>query len=149
MNSLAQLLDNRILWVSIASWFAAQLIKFILTLLQEHRLDFSKFFSSGGMPSSHSSFVMALAASMGLVYGYDSPYFTISMVLSFVVMYDAANVRLQAGKQAAAINQIIKVLGNPDLNPEQRLKEILGHTPFQVAAGAVLGIVVAFACLAV
>lgn len=147
MNSLAQLLDNEILWVSMISWFTAQLIKFILTLVQEHKVDWTKFFSSGGMPSSHSSFVMALAAGMGIVYGFNSPYFTISMVLSFIVMYDAANVRLQAGKQAAAINQIIEVLGNPDLNPEQRLKEILGHTPFQVAAGAVLGIIVAYVCL--
>lgn len=143
MNALEQLFSNKILWVAILSWFVAQLIKVVITLLQEHRLDFSKFWSSGGMPSSHSSFVMALTVSIGQLYGYDSVYFAISMVFSFIVMYDAANVRLEAGKQAAMINQIIEALENPDLNPEERLKEILGHTPLQVLAGGILGFVIA------
>ena len=143
MNPIEQLLQNKILWVAIVSWFIAQLFKFIITLLQEHHLDWSKLWSSGGMPSSHSAFVMSLAISAGQVWGYDSTYFAIAAVLSFVVMYDAANVRLEAGKQAAVINQIIEVLENPDLNPEERLKEILGHTPLQVVAGGVLGFVIA------
>lgn len=143
MNPIEQLLQNKILWVAIVSWFIAQLFKVIITLLQEHHLDWSKLWSSGGMPSSHSAFVMSLAISAGQVWGYDSTYFAIAAVLSFVVMYDAANVRLEAGKQAAVINQIIEVLENPDLNPEERLKEILGHTPLQVVAGGVLGFVIA------
>ncbi len=143
MNPIEQLLQNKILWVALVSWFIAQLLKVIITLLQEHRLDWSKLWASGGMPSSHSAFVMSLAISSGQVWGYDSTYFAIAAVLSFVVMYDAANVRLEAGKQAAVINQIIEVLENPDLNPEERLKEILGHTPLQVIAGGVLGFVVA------
>ena len=143
MNPIEQLLQNRILWVAIVSWFIAQLLKVIITLLQEHRLDWSKLWASGGMPSSHSAFVMSLAISAGQVWGYDSTYFAIAAVVSFVVMYDAANVRLEAGKQAAVINQIIEVLENPDLNPEERLKEILGHTPLQVVAGGVLGFVIA------
>ena len=143
MNPIEQLLQNKILWVALVSWFIAQLLKVIITLLQEHRLDWSKLWASGGMPSSHSAFVMSLAISSGQVWGYDSAYFAIAAVLSFVVMYDAANVRLEAGKQAAVINQIIEVLENPDLNPEERLKEILGHTPLQVLAGGVLGFVVA------
>ncbi len=143
MNPIEQLFQNKILGVAITSWFIAQFLKVIFTLWQEHRLDWRKMWASGGMPSSHSAFVMSLAISAGQVHGYDSTYFAIAMVLSFVVMYDAANVRLEAGKQAAIINQIIEVLENPDLNPEQRLKEILGHTPLQVAAGGVLGFVVA------
>ena len=143
MNPIEQLLQNKILWVALVSWFIAQLLKVIITLLQEHRLDWSKLWASGGMPSSHSAFVMSLAISSGQVWGYDSAYFAIAAVLSFVVMYDAANVRLEAGKQAAVINQIIEVLENPDLNPEERLKEILGHTPLQVVAGGVLGFVIA------
>ncbi|ADZ83472.1 divergent PAP2 family protein [Cellulosilyticum sp. ST5] len=143
MNPIEQLLQNKILWVAIVSWFIAQLFKVIITLLQEHRLDWSKLWASGGMPSSHSAFVMSLAISAGQVWGYDSTYFAIAAVVSFVVMYDAANVRLEAGKQAAVINQIIEVLENPDLNPEERLKEILGHTPLQVVAGGVLGFVIA------
>ncbi len=143
MNPIEQLLQNKILWVAIVSWFIAQLLKVIITLLQEHRLDWSKLWASGGMPSSHSAFVMSLAISAGQVWGYDSTYFAIAAVVSFVVMYDAANVRLEAGKQAAVINQIIEVLENPDLNPEERLKEILGHTRLQVVAGGVLGFVIA------
>lgn len=143
MNSVEQLFNNKILGVAIISWFIAQLFKVLITLLQERRLDLSKLFTSGGMPSSHSSFVMSLAVSVGAVYGYDSPYFAIAAVLSFIVMYDAANVRLEAGKQAAVINQIIEVLEDPNLNPEQRLKELLGHTPLQVLMGGVLGFIVA------
>ena len=146
MNALEQLFSNKMLWIAILSWFIAQLLKVLVTLWQEHRLDFSKFWASGGMPSSHSAFVMALTISIGQIYGYDSPYFAIAMVFSFIVMYDAANVRLEAGRQAALINQIIEVLEDPDLNPEQRLKEILGHTPIQVLAGCILGIVVALLC---
>ena len=146
MKALVELLNNQILWVAILSWFIAQFLKVVITLLQERRLDLSKFWASGGMPSSHSSFVMALTGSIGQLYGFDSVYFAISMVFSFIVMYDAANVRLEAGKQAVVINQIIKVLENPDLNPEERLKEILGHTPLQVLAGGILGVVVSFLC---
>ncbi len=146
MNAITELFHNKILWVAILSWFIAQFLKIVITLLQEHRLDLRKLWASGGMPSSHSSFVMALATSVGQLYGFDSVYFAIAMVLSFIVMYDAANVRLEAGKQAAVINQIIEVLENPNLNPEERLKEILGHTPIQVLAGGILGIVVAIFC---
>lgn len=146
MNALVELFSNKILWVAILSWFIAQFLKVVITLLQEHRFDITKFWASGGMPSSHSSFVMALTGSIGQLYGFDSVYFAISMVLSFIVMYDAANVRLEAGRQAAVINQIIEVLENPDLNPEERLKEILGHTPIQVLAGGLLGIVVSIFC---
>ena len=146
MNALAELFINKILWVAVLSWFIAQFLKIIVTLLQEHRLDITKLWASGGMPSSHSSFVMALSGSVGQLYGFDSVYFAISMVFSFIVMYDAANVRLEAGRQAAMINQIIEVLENKELNPEQRLKEILGHTPIQVLAGGILGIIVSIVC---
>lgn len=146
MNALEQLFSNKILWVAILSWFMAQLIKMLITLMQEKRFDFSKMWSSGGMPSSHSSFVMAATISVGYVYGFDHALFAVCMVFSFIVMYDAANVRLEAGKQAVVINQIIEVLENPDLNPEERLKELLGHTPLQVVMGGILGFVVAVIC---
>ena len=146
MNALSELISNKVLWVAVLSWFIAQFLKVVITLLQEHRLDLSKFWASGGMPSSHSSFVMALTGSVGRLYGFDSTYFAIAMVFSFIVMYDAANVRLEAGKQAAVINQIIKLLENPGLNPEERLKEILGHTPLQVLAGGILGVLVSIIC---
>ncbi|MDF2877797.1 MAG: acid phosphatase/vanadium-dependent haloperoxidase related protein [Clostridia bacterium] len=143
MQYISQLSNNNILWVAILSWFVAQALKVLVTLIYEHKLDLRQFFASGGMPSSHSSFVVALTMSIGQVYGYDHVLFAITAVFSFIVMYDAANVRLEAGKQAAIINQIIEVLEDPNLNPEERLKEILGHTPLQVLAGAILGIIVA------
>ena len=98
------------------------------------------------MPSAHSAFVTALAASMGLNYGFDSAYFAIAAALAVVVMYDAAGVRRAAGKQAAKINKIIKHLmdkrsGYQDT--QEQLRELLGHTPLEVMAGALLGIIIA------
>ncbi len=143
MHYIKQISNNNILGVAILSWFIAQSLKVAVTLIYTHKLDFKQFFASGGMPSSHSSFVVALAISIGQIYGYDDVLFAIAAVFSCIVMYDAANVRLHAGKQAAMINQIIAVLEDPNLNPEERLKEILGHTPLQVIAGAILGVLVA------
>ncbi|MDF2613626.1 MAG: acid phosphatase/vanadium-dependent haloperoxidase related protein [Clostridia bacterium] len=145
MDYIKQISNNNILWAAIVSWFVAQSLKVLITLIYSHKLDLKKFFASGGMPSSHSSFVVTLTVSIGQLYGYDHVLFAIAAVFSFIVMYDAANVRLEAGKQAALINQIIEVLEDPNLNPEERLKEILGHTPLQVLAGGILGILVALA----
>ena len=91
------------------------------------------------MPSSHTSFVMALTFSIGKIHGFNIPSFAVSLAFSFVVMYDAAGVRRAAGKQAAVLNKLIFHSG---LKPEEQLKELLGHTPLQVMAGAVLGIFV-------
>ncbi|MGL6174351.1 MAG: divergent PAP2 family protein [Cellulosilyticaceae bacterium] len=146
MNIFNEILSNKILMVSILSWFLAQLIKLVLTLINEKRLDFNKLMSSGGMPSSHSSFTVALAVGVGQVHGYQSGLFAVASVFSFVVMYDAANVRLEAGKQAAVLNRIIDTMQDTHLKLEERLKELLGHTPIQVLAGAILGIVVALVC---
>ena len=129
MNTFQEIVSNNILMVAILSWFFAQLFKVILTLINDRKLDFHKFISSGGMPSSHSSFTTALAVGVGQMYGYDSPLFAIAAVFCFVVMYDAANVRLEAGKQAALLNRIIDVMQDPNVTLETRLKELLGHTP--------------------
>lgn len=143
MRQFTEIMDNRILFAALLSWLVAQVLKVVLTLVNEHRLDFHKLIASGGMPSSHSAISTSLAIGVGQLYGYDSALFAIAAVLSFIVMYDAANVRLEAGKQAALLNRIIDVMQDPNVTMEVRLKELLGHTPLQVAAGAVLGIVVA------
>lgn len=143
MRQFTEIMDNKILFAALLSWLVAQVLKVVLTLVNEHRLDFHKLISSGGMPSSHSAISTSLAIGVGQLYGYDSALFAIAAVLSFIVMYDAANVRLEAGKQAALLNRIIDVMQDPNVTMEVRLKELLGHTPLQVAAGAVLGIVVA------
>jgi hypothetical protein len=140
-QALAELASNRTVWVPVLIWFAVQLWKVISALILRRKLDLSLLWATGGMPSSHSALVVALAITVGIETGFDSPLFAVSAVLAMIVMYDAAGVRQAAGKQAAKINLIVEELlsGHP-LN-EEHLRELLGHTPFQVAVGGVVGFV--------
>jgi acid phosphatase family membrane protein YuiD len=140
-QALADLGANQTLWVPVLIWFAVQLWKVISSLIFHRKLDFSLLWATGGMPSSHSALVVALAITVGIETGFDSPLFAVSAVLAMIVMYDAAGVRQAAGKQAEKINLIVEELlsGHP-LN-EEHLRELLGHTPLQVAVGAVVGFV--------
>lgn len=140
---LNQILGNNVLWISILSWFTAQIIKIIINLIKYRKLDFKLIVSSGGMPSSHSSFVSAMTVSVGESIGYNSNLFAVCAIISLVVMYDAAGVRRAAGQQAAILNKIMDEIRTNTLNVEKRLKELLGHTPVEVAAGALLGIIIA------
>lgn len=132
--------------VSILSWATAQILKLIITFIEDHEWDFRKLVSAGGMPSSHSSFVTALTIGIGQVEGFDSSLFAACAVISFIVMYDATGVRWESGQQAAAINRIVEMLQDPNIKLETQLKEILGHTPLQVFAGIVLGIIFGVVC---
>jgi len=118
-----------------------QLWKFFFELVFRRHFDPRLLWATGGMPSSHSALVMSLAISVGLNAGFDSPLFAVAAVLAIVVMYDAAGVRRAAGRQAQKINLIMEELlsGHP-LN-EEHLRELLGHTPSQVAVGALVGFV--------
>ncbi len=140
MIYIKQLLNNDIIIISIASWATAHIIKMILDLITSGKIDWELMVASGGMPSSHSSFVCALATSVGLNTGFDSSLFAVCFVLAVVVMYDAAGVRRAAGSHAAIINKIMTGLNIKD----EKLKELLGHTPIQVGAGAILGVIIAF-----
>ncbi|KAL0742970.1 hypothetical protein Bca4012_084483 [Brassica carinata] len=123
----------------------AQFLKVFTNWYKEKRWDSKKMISSGGMPSSHSATVTALALAIGLEEGAGSPAFAIALVLACVVMYDASGVRLHAGRQAELLNQIVcEFPSEHPLSTVKPLRELLGHTPIQVAAGAVLGCVVAF-----
>ncbi|MGN0136636.1 divergent PAP2 family protein [Anaerotignum sp.] len=133
------ILQNIPLWAAIIAWAAAQGIKIILTLIVDKKFDASRIVGTGGMPSSHSSFTMALSFSIGKYYGFDSPLFAVAMIFSFVTMYDAQGIRRAAGKQAEILNMLILEHKIPDVD---KLKELLGHTPLEVAAGALLGIVI-------
>jgi len=137
------LINNQYLNTSILAWFIAQLIKVITTFVKYKKMDFRKFISSGGMPSSHSACVMSIATTIGEINGYDSLLFAFALIVALIVMYDAAGVRRAAGKQARVLNIIVDELENNDLKFEERLKELLGHTPIEVFAGALLGIIVA------
>ena len=129
---------------AVIAWFAAQAIKVVIVLIKEKKIDFSRFVGAGGMPSSHSAFVTSLATAVGFSSGFLSELFSISSVLALIVMYDAAGVRRAAGEQAKILNELIEEWGKQNFkNTEVRLKELLGHTPLQVIAGAILGIAIA------
>lgn len=142
MNFL-DIFQNETLITVIEGWFIAQLLKVVFVLMLDKKLDFRRFIGSGGMPSSHSSFVVSLAMYTGLRCGFNTNAFAICFVLAFVVMYDAAGVRRAAGIQAKILNQIIDNWNEPPEIRGKRLKELLGHTPFEVIAGAGVGILVA------
>jgi acid phosphatase family membrane protein YuiD len=125
------------------AWFLAQLIKIIICFIKERRLNFRLLVASGGMPSSHTSSVCALTTSIAYVHSFDSPLFAISAVFALIVMYDASGVRRAAGEQAKILNRIMDDLKNKrEFDPFVPLKELVGHTPIQVFAGAFLGIAI-------
>lgn len=144
---VGSIINNLSLWVAILSWAVAQLIKMIIDVSKSKKIKLSVFISSGGMPSSHSSFVTAITTAIGMTEGFNSSIFALSAILSMVVMYDASGVRRAAGNQAAVINRIVENIENKGVILDKQLKELLGHTPLEVAAGAVLGIVIAIICL--
>jgi hypothetical protein len=144
MSSIAGIFKNDILWTALLGWLTAQVIKVILVFITNKRLDFKRLTGSGGMPSSHSSITMSLTMSIGFVYGFDSGLFAVAMIMSFVVMYDASGVRRSAGQQAAILNKLVEDWENGKFkNTDKKLKELLGHTPLEVLAGALLGIIIA------
>src|SRR5574337_697699 len=143
MNFFSQILHNQILLTAIVSWALAQLIKIGIELIRTHRINWQLIFATGGMPSSHSSLVVALATATGLRQGFESPLFAIATVLAFVVLYDAQGIRRQAGNQARIINRMLQNVENAGIKVDKNLKELLGHTPIQVMGGTILGIIVA------
>lgn len=145
MNFFESVGENEVLWVAFFSWFVAQVIKVVLTFILDRRIDFTRFVGSGGMPSSHSSFVMGLTTAVGLTHGWNSTYFAICLCFSLVIMYDAAGVRRAVGKQAVILNKMIEDMHRKKEKnlTEKRLKELIGHTPIEVFAGALLGIILA------
>lgn len=136
-------LDNRILVASFIAWAIAQLSKTLYELIRYRKLRLSRLVSAGGMPSSHSALVMGLATATGRVAGIDSAVFAVSLVLAAIVMYDAAGVRRAVSIQARILNQMIDEAFQGKHFAEQRLRELIGHTPTQVLVGALLGVGVA------
>lgn len=147
MNQLQQILHNPILLSAISGWLIAQIIKTFIHLYFTKSFVPERLVGSGGMPSAHSATVCALATSSVLVCGCGSPVFAIAAILAIVVMYDAIGVRRETGIQAKVINEMIAIFEdmNKELSVEDKLKELVGHTPLQVLVGGILGIIVAFA----
>ena len=132
----------RHLFPPIAAWTIAQVTKVVYISLRQRRLNLRVLAEMGGMPSSHSAIVMGLTTGIGRIDGLGSPLFAIALIFSFVVMYDAAGVRRAAGHQAAILNRLVEDLVAMRGIREERLRELLGHTPVEVIVGAALGILV-------
>lgn len=145
MVFFTDLVSNYMLICAVSGYFLAQILKIVIGLIRDRKLDMKLMFASGGMPSSHASTVAALCISCARLHGVGSPLFAITFILASVVMYDAAGVRRAAGEHAKILNQLMKGLtsGDPTL-AEASLKELIGHTPLQVVMGALLGIALPF-----
>lgn len=132
-----------VLLIAVSAWAAAQVLKLLISVAVYRKFDITYLTTGGGMPSSHSALVCATVISTGISSGFDSPVFAVSAVVAFIVMYDAAHVRRETGEQAKVLNYILR--NWEELRPEEteaELKELIGHTPLQVAVGAVLGVAV-------
>jgi len=142
---------STVLLASICAWAVAQLLKVFTALIRKQQIDLRLFVSTGGMPSSHSAMVCALATSVAIVQGFNSVAFGIAAILAMVVMYDAASVRRWVGRQSVVLNRIVKEIRfrRPLAELERDLREFIGHTPFEVIIGAVLGITIAWLWFAI
>lgn len=145
IDSIKEFFRNYILISAITGWFLAQIIKIFICIFSKEKINiFKMLFSNGGMPSSHSATVVALCTACGIKEGLSSSAFAISLIFAAIVMIDASGVRYQAGKQAQIINKIVKEIFSGKVEDfNTGLKELIGHTPFQVLMGALLGIVIA------
>lgn len=132
-------LNNKFIWVPVSIWFIIQLWKFVFDLIKNKKVNLKRLIGAGGMPSSHSAVVSSLATLVGKSEGLDSPIFALSCIFALVVMYDATGVRRAAGKQARILNQIINSK-EVKVNVTEKLVELLGHTPFEVFVGFIIGI---------
>lgn len=143
MQALQELLSNRVLLGGLGGWAAAQVLKTIIYALMHGRIDWSRIFGDGGMPSGHSATVSSLATAAAIVYGPGSFQFAIAFIFAIVVCKDAMGVRLETGKQAAIINDIVESFNAlmSEKLADAKLKEFVGHTPLQVIAGILLGVV--------
>lgn len=140
MNHFSEIFQNKILIVSMFACFLAQFIKIFTG--KERIIDLKRILISGGMPSSHSSFVTSLAVLVGYDKGFSSTEFAMAVVFALIVMYDASGVRRAVGKQAVILNLIIEGFSHGEFNQQERLKELVGHTPKEVYFGAFLGILI-------
>lgn len=142
MSELQKAVSNKYLYVPLIVWFCIQAFKVIYELIKTKKFNFKRIVGAGGMPSSHTAVVTTLATMIGKNEGLDTPIFAMAVIFSLVVMYDAAGVRRAAGKQARLLNKIVETPGLSSVQVQEKLVEVLGHTPLQVLVGAIIGIAV-------
>lgn len=144
MAFFTELFSNKIFLASALAWFIAQLLKTIICIIVDRKFIAERLVGSGGMPSSHSSTVCALATATCMQFGSNSFEFAIASIFAIIVMYDARGVRMETGKQSKLLNEMMDLMYHmgKDLTPQQKLSELVGHTPLQVIMGALLGIAI-------
>ncbi len=143
-SAVYQVLNNKVFVTTFMGWFIAQTVKVLLGVLNEKRFNFKWFVGTGGMPSSHAAGATALATSIGIQEGVGSLVFAIAAMFAVVVICDAQGVRRATGQQAEILNKILEDIYWKKKIQEDRLKELIGHTPVQVIAGLIVGLIVAF-----
>ncbi|MBQ7387750.1 MAG: divergent PAP2 family protein [Clostridia bacterium] len=154
-NIISDFLNNNIILVTLISWFIAQVVKVIVNAAVNKKWSLERLIGDGGMPSCHSATVCSAATACGWVYGFDSVVFAVAFVIAIVVMHDATGVRRETGKQATVIKEIADVINTNVIDDDdediniKKLKELVGHTPLQVVAGAVLGVVISLLLIAI
>lgn len=142
---IQEICSNRIIQTGAVAWISSQILKTLIHLIINKKLVWERLMGDGGMPSSHSATVTSVAIATGFTAGWDSPVFAVAVFLAIIVMHDATGVRRETGKQAVVINNMLELfdeMGAGNLTPEQTLKEFVGHTPLQVLAGGILGVIV-------
>ena len=143
MNNAMAWVDNVTVWSGLAAWFIAQTAKLVGNFVETKKVDPALFFALGGMPSSHSASVSAVATSVGLRVGFDSPIFAVALAFALIVMIDAQSVRRAAGEQARLVNQIVAELFKEHKLSQEKLAELLGHTLMEVMLGMLMGVLTA------
>lgn len=139
------LFSNKVIFITLISWAIAQGIKIIIGLFQRKKFNFNWILRTGGMPSAHSAAVAALAFSLGKAYGFSSPLFGLAAIFALITMFDAQTWRHSIGVQARILNKMMDDIHEGRKIAEDRLKELVGHTPVEVFVGALIGVGVSFA----
>lgn len=142
MNIFTDIINNKCIYIPLLLWFFIQAYKVIVDLIINRKFNIKRILGAGGMPSSHSAVVCSLSMLIGKEYGFGSGIFAVSIIMAFIVMYDAAGVRRAAGKQARILNKILETPGMSTVEVQEKLIVALGHTPVQVFVGAAIGIAV-------
>lgn len=137
---VSELKMNHLFWVTCIAWGLAQSLKVLLGVIRTKKFDFKWFIGTGGMPSAHAAGASALAVTTGLEYGFNSGIFALSFFFAMVTMFDAQGVRRSTGSQARILNKVMEDISWRGKIQEERLKELIGHTPFEVIAGSLIGI---------
>lgn len=146
LHYINEILSNTVFMASVVAWAVAQVLKVIIELILTKKLDITRMFGEGGLPSGHSATVTAMVLTSANQFGLASFQFAVTAIVAIIVMHDAMGVRLETGKQARVLNELVRFFENSDHEypylSGRRLKELVGHTPIQVFAGFCLGCIV-------